>query len=69
MERFNLKMLNEVESKEQYCVEVSNRFRASENLGTEVDMNRAEETIQNINISDKKIIGYYELKKHKTWFD
>jgi hypothetical protein len=26
MERFNLKKLNDVEGKEQFCVEVSNRF-------------------------------------------
>jgi hypothetical protein len=36
MERFNLKKLNEVEGKEQYCVEISNRFTALENLETEV---------------------------------
>jgi hypothetical protein len=28
MERFNLKKINEVEGKEQYCVEISNRFPA-----------------------------------------
>jgi hypothetical protein len=27
-ERFNLKKLNKVEGKEQYCVEVSNKFAA-----------------------------------------
>jgi hypothetical protein len=32
MESFNLKKLNEVEGKEQYCVEVSNRFEALEDL-------------------------------------
>jgi hypothetical protein len=32
MERFNLKKLNEVEGKEQYWVEISNRFAALENL-------------------------------------
>jgi hypothetical protein len=36
MERFNLKKLNEVEVKEQYRVEISNRFTALENLDTEV---------------------------------
>jgi hypothetical protein len=41
MERFNFKKLNEVEGKEQYCVEISNRFVALENLGTEVDVNKA----------------------------
>jgi hypothetical protein len=32
MERFNLKKLNELEVKEQYRVEISNRFAALENL-------------------------------------
>jgi hypothetical protein len=41
MERFNLKKLNEVKDKEQYLVEISNRFSALENLDTEVDINRA----------------------------
>jgi hypothetical protein len=31
MERFNLKKLNEVEGKEEYRVEISNRFAAMEN--------------------------------------
>jgi uncharacterized metal-binding protein YceD (DUF177 family) len=31
-EIFNLKKLNEVEDKEQYHVEISNRFAALENL-------------------------------------
>jgi hypothetical protein len=30
MERFNLRKLNEVESKEKYCVDVSKKFAASE---------------------------------------
>jgi hypothetical protein len=34
MERFNLKKLNEVKGKEQYRVEISNRFAALENLDT-----------------------------------
>jgi hypothetical protein len=41
MEKFDLKKLNEVEGKEQHCVEISNRFTALENLDTEVDINRA----------------------------
>jgi hypothetical protein len=36
MERFNLKKLNEVEGKEQFRVEVSNRFAALEYLGRTV---------------------------------
>jgi hypothetical protein len=54
MERFNLKKLNEVEGKEQYHVEISNRFAALENLDTEVDVDQAWETIrENIKISSK----------------
>jgi hypothetical protein len=65
MERFNLKKLNEVEGKEQYLVEISNMFAALENLDTEVDVNKAWETIRgNIKISAKESLGYYELKKH-----
>jgi hypothetical protein len=41
MERFNLNKLNEVEGKEQYCVEVSNRFAALEDLDAEVEINSA----------------------------
>jgi hypothetical protein len=48
MERFNLKKLNEVEVKEQYRVEISNRFAALQNLDTEVDVNNNWETIKKI---------------------
>jgi 50S ribosomal subunit-associated GTPase HflX len=70
MERFNLKKLNDVEGKEQFCIEVSNKFAALEDLDTEVEINSAWETIrENINISAKENLGYFELKKHKPWFD
>jgi hypothetical protein len=46
MERFNLMKLKEVEGKEQYRVEISNRFVALENLEAEMDINRAWETIE-----------------------
>ncbi|PNF27854.1 hypothetical protein B7P43_G09196 [Cryptotermes secundus] len=70
MERFNLKKLNEVEGKEQYCVEISNRFAALENLETEVDVNKAWETIgEDIKMSAKESLGYYEPKKDKPRFD
>jgi hypothetical protein len=39
MERFNLKKLNDEEGKEQYRVEVSNRFAALEDLDSEVEIN------------------------------
>jgi hypothetical protein len=62
--------LNEVESKEQYRVEISNRVAALENLDAEVDIDRAWETIRrDIETSAKESLGYYELKKHKPWLD
>jgi hypothetical protein len=37
---------------------------------TEVDFNRTWENIrENIKNSAKNFLGYYELKKHKPWFD
>jgi hypothetical protein len=69
MERYNLKKLNDIEGKEQFRVEVPNRFAALEDLDTEVESNSAKETIrENIKISAKKSIGYFEFKKHKPWF-
>jgi hypothetical protein len=63
MERFSLKKLNEVEGKEQFCVDVSNRFASLQDLD-------AWETIrENITISAKESLGYFEYKKHKPWFD
>jgi hypothetical protein len=70
MERFNLKKLNGVEGKEQFRVEVSNRFAGFEYLNFGLDINDAWETIrENIKISAKESLGYYELKKHKPWLD
>jgi hypothetical protein len=70
MERFNLKKLNDVKSKGQFHVEVSNRFAALEDLDTEMEINSASETIRkNIKISAKESLGYFEFKKHKPWFD
>jgi hypothetical protein len=35
-----------------------------------MDINKAWETIrENIKISAKESLGYYELKKHKPWLD
>jgi hypothetical protein len=41
MERLNLKTLNDVEGKEQFRVEVSNKFAALEDLEAEVEVNSA----------------------------
>jgi hypothetical protein len=55
MERFNLKKINVVEGKEQYNVDISNRFASLEDLDTEVEINSAWETIrENIKISAKE---------------
>jgi hypothetical protein len=62
MERFNLKKLNEVDGKQQYCVEISNRFAAFILLDAEMDINKAWETIrENIKLSAKENLDYYEL--------
>jgi hypothetical protein len=51
MERFNHNKLNEVEGKEKYRVDVSNRFEALEDLDAEVEINTIWETIrENIKI-------------------
>jgi hypothetical protein len=58
MDRFNLKKLNEVEGKEQFRVEVSNRFAALDDSDTEVDtsINSAWETIrENIKNQTKRV--------------
>jgi hypothetical protein len=57
-ERFNLRKLNKVECKEQYRVEIKNRFAALENLDPAVNINRPWETIrENIKISAKVSLG------------
>jgi hypothetical protein len=39
-------------------------------LDAEVEINSVRKSIRgNIKISNKVILGYYELKKQKTWFD
>jgi hypothetical protein len=48
IERFSLKKLNDVEGKEQFRVEVSNRFAALEDLDIEVEINSAWESLEGI---------------------
>jgi hypothetical protein len=70
VEWFNLKNLNKVEGKEQYRVEISNRFEAFEDLNPEVEFNSVWEMIrENTNISAKEKRGYFEFKKHKPKLD
>jgi hypothetical protein len=70
MERFNLKKLHDVEGIEQFRVEDSNRFASLEDLDSEVEINSVWETIrENIKISAKGSLGYFEFKKHMKCFD
>jgi hypothetical protein len=66
MEGFSIKKLNGVEGKEQYRVEISNRFATLEQLEAEEDINSSWGTIrENIRIPAKENLSYYELKKHR----
>jgi hypothetical protein len=63
--KFSIKKLNDIQVKEQYHVEILNRFAALESLVAEVDIKRTWETGgENIKISTKESLAYYELKKH-----
>jgi hypothetical protein len=68
LERFDLKKL-EVEVREKYQVEISNRFAALECLDESFDINNAWESIrENIKSSAKDNLGYQKLKHNKPWF-
>jgi hypothetical protein len=69
MERFNIKKLNEVEVKDEYRIEVSNRFAALKVLDAEVEIILSGKRLENIKVSAKASPGYYELMKNKPWFD
>jgi hypothetical protein len=65
MERFNLKKLNYLESKEKNRVKTSYRFAGLKKLDFEVEINSTLETIrENIKLSAKE--SYYESKKHSS---
>jgi hypothetical protein len=67
MEWVNVKELKETEYKEMHDVAVRSRFA---DLDTEMEIKNAWEMFrENIKISAKESVGYYELKKHKPWFD
>jgi len=69
-QRFNLRKLNEPEVREQYQIEITNRFAALENLKDDKDVNRTWENIkENIQTSAKESLGLQELKQNKSWFD
>jgi len=69
-QRFNFRKLNEPEVREQYQIEITNRFAALENLNDEEDVYRTWENIkENIQTSAKESLGLHELKQNEPWFD
>jgi hypothetical protein len=63
MKRFNLKELDDGGVKEQYQVKISNKFANLENLGDDMDINRAwESNTESMKASATENLGYYELK-------
>jgi hypothetical protein len=66
MQRFDLKMLNNEEVKEQYQVKTSNRYAALKNTDDNVGIDRTWENIRGvIKFSVRESIGHYMLKQHK----
>jgi len=56
--------------REQYQIEITNRFPALENLNDDEDVNRTWENIkENIKTSVKERLGLHKLKQNKPWFD
>jgi len=67
---FNLRKLKELEVKEKYQTEITNRFVALENANVDEDVNRLWENIkENIKTSVKESLGLHKWKQHKPWFD
>jgi hypothetical protein len=69
-QRFNLRKLNEPEVREQYQIEITNRFAAFEILIDDEDVNRTWENInpENTQTSAKESLGLHEFKQNKAWF-
>jgi len=61
---------NEPEVREQYQIEITNRFAAFENMNNDEDVDRTWENIKgNIQTSRKESLGLHELKQNKPRFD
>jgi len=59
-----LRKLNKSEVREQYQIEITNRFAALEKLNDDEDVNRTWENIkENIQTSAKESLGLYEWNK------
>ena len=62
-QRFNLRKPNEPEVREQYQIEITNRFAALENVNDYKNINRIWENIkENIQTSVEESLGVHELK-------
>ena len=58
------------EVREQYQIELTNRFAALDNLSDNEDVDRTWENIkEDIKTSAERSLGLHELKQNKTWFD
>ena len=65
-----MRKLNEPEVREQYQIEITNRFAALENSDNDKDINRTWENIkENIQTSAKESLGLDQFKQNKPWFD
>jgi len=65
-----LRKLHKPEVREQYQIEITNRFEALENLNDDEDVDRTWENIkENIQTATKQSLGPHELKQNKPWFD
>jgi hypothetical protein len=70
LERLDLKKLDDVEVKEKYQVEISNRFAALESLVESFDINNAWGNIREIiKTLAKENLGYQNLKHNKPRYD
>jgi hypothetical protein len=66
LEGSDLKKLDDVEVKEKYQVEISNRFAALKSLDESFDINNTWESIrEKIKTSTKDNLGYHRLKHNK----
>ena len=65
-----MRKLNEPEFREQYQIEITNKFADLENLNDDEDVNRTWENIkENLQTSAKESLGLHELNQNKPWFD
>jgi hypothetical protein len=69
-QRFNFRKPNEPEVREQYQIEITDRFADLGNSSDDEDVDRTWENIkENIKTPAKESLGLHELKQNKPWFD